>query len=145
VTEILFSVLFPLAAPFWALMIFAPGWRWTDRIIGSPLIVVPAAAVYAALAIPHLGELLPALSQPSLDGVREVLGTAVGATLGWAHFIAFDLFVGRWMYLDARRTGIHPLAMAPLLVLTILLAPLGLLAYLVVRYLVLRLRPAPTT
>ena len=37
------------------------------------------------------------------------------------------------MYLDARERGIHPLLMAPVLVLTILLAPLGLLAYLAVR------------
>jgi hypothetical protein len=134
VTEVLFNVVFLLAAPFWALMILAPGWRWTERIIGSPLIVVPAALVYAVLALPDLGQLLPAVARPTLDGVRELLGTPAGATLGWAHFIAFDLFVGRWMYLDGRRRGVHPLVMAPLLILTILLAPLGLLGYLGVRY-----------
>ena len=37
------------------------------------------------------------------------------------------------MYLDARERGVHALVMAPLLVLTILLGPLGMLAYLVVR------------
>lgn len=142
-TEFLFSAVFLVAAPFWALMILAPGWRWTERIIGSPLIVVPAALVYAILAVPRLGELLPAVARPTLDGVAELLGTAAGATLGWAHFIAFDLFVGRWMYLDGRERGIHPLVMAPLLVLTILLAPLGLLAHLAVRYLVRPRRPAP--
>jgi hypothetical protein len=65
--------------------------------------------------------------------VSALLGGPVGAAAGWAHFIAFDLFVGRWMYLDARERGVHPLLMAPVLVLTILLAPLGLLVHLPLR------------
>jgi hypothetical protein len=47
--------------------------------------------------------------------------------------IAFDLFVGRWSWMDSRRRGISGLAMAPVLLLTILLGPLGLLTYLAVR------------
>jgi hypothetical protein len=134
VNAALFALTFPLAAPFWALMILAPGWRWTRRIIGSPLIVVPPLLVYAILVLPHLGTLLPALASPTLDGIRDALGTSAGAAAGWAHFIAFDLFVGRWMYLDSCERGIHPLVMAPLLVLTIMFGPLGLLAYLAIRY-----------
>jgi hypothetical protein len=67
------------------------------------------------------------------DRVQALLGTPTGAAIGWAHFIAFDLFVGRWEYLDARRRSVHPLVMAPVLLLTILLAPLGMLVYLAVR------------
>jgi hypothetical protein len=47
--------------------------------------------------------------------------------------IAFDLFVGRWAYLDSRERGIPALVMAPVLLLTILLGPVGLLVYLLVR------------
>jgi hypothetical protein len=132
VTGFLFSVTFLLAAPFWALMILAPRWSWTRRIVGSPLIVVPPAVIYALVVVPRLNEVLPVLVSPSLPGMRALLATASGAAAAWAHFIAFDLFVGRWMYLDSRIRDVHPLAMAPLLVLTILLAPLGLLAYLLV-------------
>lgn len=131
---ILFTVVFPLAAPFWALMILAPTWSWTRRIIGSPLIVVPAVLVYAILVLPRLGTVLPAVAGPTLDGVREFLALPAGTAAAWAHFIAFDLFVGRWMYLDSRERGVHPLVMAPLLLLTIMLGPLGLLGYLAVRY-----------
>jgi len=130
---LLFTLSFPLAAPFWALMILAPGWSMTRRIIGSPLIVVPPALVYALVVLPELGAVLPAVTDPSPAAVALLLGSPVGAAAGWAHFIAFDLFVGRWMYLDARERGIHPLVMAPVLVLTILLAPLGLLVYLMLR------------
>jgi hypothetical protein len=41
--------------------------------------------------------------------------------------------VGRWIFLDARERGIPHLVTAPVLVLTILLGPLGMLAHLVAR------------
>ncbi|MBW0119137.1 ABA4-like family protein [Pseudonocardia abyssalis] len=134
--EVLFALAFPLALPFWLLMIVAPVWGRTHRIVSSPLIVVPSALVYALAVLPELGTVLPAVANPQIAGVAALLGTPVGAAAGWAHFIAFDLFVGRWCYLDARERSVHPLVMAPVLLLTILLAPLGLLAYLAVRALV---------
>jgi Domain of unknown function (DUF4281) len=132
-TGVLFSLTFTVAAPFWALMILLPNWSWTRRIIGSPLIVVPPVLIYAIVVLGSLGDVLPAVVSPTLDGVRELLGTADGATAGWAHMIAFDLFAGRWAYLDGRDRRIPALVMAPVLLLTILLGPLGLLAYLLVR------------
>ncbi|GLW32712.1 ABA4-like family protein [Actinoplanes regularis] len=132
-TGFLFSLTFLLAAPFWALMILLPGWSWTRRIIASPLIALPVVLIYAVLVIPAFGEVLPAVTSPSLGGVRELLGTANGAAAGWAHMIAFDLFVGRWAWLDARARGIPHPVLAPILVLTILLGPLGLAVYLAVR------------
>ena len=135
-TELLFGLAFPLAAPFWALMILLPGWRWTRRIVGSPLIVLPVLAVYVAAVAPILPQFAAEMLDPDLAGVRAVLDSADGTATVWAHLIAFDLFIGRWMYLDARERGIHPLVMAPVLVLTILLAPLGLLVFLALRLVV---------
>jgi hypothetical protein len=133
VTAILFELTFLLAAPFWALMILLPKWSWTTRIVRSPLIVLPIVAIYAALIVPDFGAVWAGVSNPTLDGVAELLGSPAGAAAGWAHMIAFDLFVGRWSYLDSRERGIPVLLMAPILVLTIMLGPLGLAAYLAVR------------
>jgi hypothetical protein len=47
--------------------------------------------------------------------------------------IAFDLFVGRWAWLDGRDRGVPALVMAPVLLLTIMLGPLGLALYLAIR------------
>ncbi|MGQ5261095.1 ABA4-like family protein [Micromonospora sp. ZYX-F-536] len=132
-TATLFTLTFAVAAPFWALMILLPNWSWTARIISSPLIVLPVVLIYALLVVPAFGEVLPAVASPTLEGVRDLLGTADGAAAGWAHMIAFDLFVGRWAWLDSRERGVPALVMAPVLVLTILLGPLGLAAYLGVR------------
>ncbi len=142
-TGALFSLTFAVAAPFWALMILAPGWSWTRRIIASPLIVVPVVLIYAALVIPAFADVLPAVASPTLSGIRDLLGTADGAAAAWAHMIAFDLFAGRWSWLDARDRGIPALVMAPVLLLTILLGPLGLLAYLLIRPRWPRTDPAP--
>lgn len=132
-TETLFDLTFLLAAPFWALMILLPKWSWTTRIMRSPLIVLPIVAIYAALIVPDFGDVWASVSNPTLDGVAELLGAPAGAAAGWAHMIAFDLFVGRWSYLDSRERGIPVLLMAPILFLTIMLGPLGLAAYLAVR------------
>jgi Domain of unknown function (DUF4281) len=131
--ETLFAITFPLAVPFWALMIFAPGWSWTRRVIASPLIVVPPLLVYVALLVPQFVAFAGPVAGADLPGVTAVLGTTAGAAAIWAHAIGFDLFVGRWMYLDSRERGLHPLVMAPLFVVTILLSPLGLLSYLLLR------------
>jgi hypothetical protein len=131
--QALFDLAFPLAAPFWLLMIVAPAWSWTHRIVSSPLIVVPPLLVYVALLLPQFAAFAAPVVSPDLPGLTTVLGTPAGAAAIWAHAIGFDLFVGRWMYLDARERGIHPLVMAPVLVLTILLSPLGLLLHLAIR------------
>lgn len=132
-TGVLFSLTFALAAPFWALMILLPRWSWTRRIIASPLIVLPVVLIYALLVVPAFGDVLPAVVSPTLAGVRELLGTADGAAAAWAHMLAFDLFVGRWAWLDSRERGVPALIMSPVLLLTILLGPLGLGVYLLVR------------
>ncbi|WP_196073188.1 ABA4-like family protein [Nakamurella alba] len=132
-TGTLFAVTFPLAVPFWLMMIVLPTWRWTERIVGSPWIALPPLVIYATVVLPHFGDFWAVMSSPSLDGLRELLGTAKGAAAIWAQFIAFDLLIGAWMYRDARRRGVSPLLMAPVLLFTIVLSPLGLLLYLVLR------------
>jgi len=133
VNGLVFALTFPLTVPFWALMIFLPGWARTRRIVESSLIVVPPLIGYAILAVTEFERLWPVVSQPSLAGLQSFLGSPAGAATIWAHVIAFDLFVGRWIYLDSRDRGLHPLVTAPVLVLTILLAPFGLLAHLALR------------
>ena len=133
-----FGLTFPLVAPFWALMIVLPGWSWTRRIVGSPLIVLPPLLVYLAIVLPRFGDFWSAYTSPSLPGLQSLLGSPAGSAAIWAHLIAFDLFVGRWMYLDARERRVHPLLMAPVLFFTILVSPVGLVSYLGLRHVAAR-------
>src|SRR5229473_1516771 len=137
VEERLMSTLFSLSnllvLPFWALVILLPRWRWTARIMRSPFVSAAPAALYAALVLPRLGEIWPAIARPTLPGIATLLGSPEGATIAWVHFLAFDLFVGRWIYLDSQERRLSPLLTAPLLFLTLMLGPLGFLIYLVLR------------
>ncbi|GAA4672637.1 hypothetical protein GCM10023347_28310 [Streptomyces chumphonensis] len=132
-TDLLFDLAFWLAAPVWLLMIVAPGRRVTDRVAASPVTVVPVLAVYLALALPVLPELWAAVTDPSRAGFQDLMALDAGAGAIWAQVIAWDLLVGQWMYREARRLRVHPLVMSPLLVATILLAPVGVLLFLALR------------
>ena len=132
-----------LVLPFWAVMILLPRWRWTARMVRSPIGSVVPAALYAALVLPRLGEIWPAVSRPTLSGVATLLGSPAGATIAWVHFLAFDLFVGRWIYLDSQQRRISSWLMAPVLFLTLMLGPAGFLLYLIVRPLAAVVSAAP--
>jgi hypothetical protein len=138
--ETIFSLSFLLTGPFWLMMIVAPRWSWSRRIIGSPYIILPAALLYAVLVVPVMGEALPLLASPTLESIAGLLGSEAGATIGWIHFLAFDLFVGRWAYLDAQERQISHWLAAPALFFILMLGPLGFCLYLLIRELVKRRR-----
>lgn len=128
-----FSASFLLVAPVWALMLLAPRWRVTRRVVASPWVAAPAAAAYVAAAVPILGDVVAAVARPELAGVAALLGTPAGAMVAWAHFLAFDLFVARWIFLDSRERAIGHAVLAPVLLATLMLGPVGLLAHLALR------------
>lgn len=138
----LFSLSSILVIPFWFAMIVLPLWSMTRRVIASPFISAGAAVLYLALVLPRLGVVLPAISGGKLTDVAVLLGSPAGATIAWVHFLAFDLFIGRWAYLESRERGIHALIMAPVLLCIFMVGPIGFLLYLGVRA-ITALRPAP--
>jgi len=133
--ETLFSISNLLVLPFWLLMILLPRWRVTERIMASLWPLAPAALLYAALVLPNLPALLPALSNPDLATMAALLGSPAGATVAWAHFLAFDLFVGRWIYWDGRRLKLSAWLVSPILFFVLMVGPLGLVLHLGVRML----------
>jgi ABA DEFICIENT 4-like len=128
--ETLFNISGLFVLPFWLLMIVAPHWRVTLRILKSPFVIMAPVIAYVILVLPQIGTLLPKVMGPKLPEIAAVLGTPQGATIAWMHFLAFDLFVGRWAYLDSRERGISAWLMAPILFFILMLGPLGFLIYL---------------
>jgi hypothetical protein len=128
--DTIFSLSSLTAIPFWLLMIFAPRWNWTRKIVGSPFVILPAAILYIVLVFPNITSSFPTLANPKLETIQTLLGSSAGATITWVHFLAFDLFVGRWAYLDSLERNIHPLLIAPILFLILMFGPLGFALYL---------------
>lgn len=131
--EELFRLSTLAVAPFWLIMMLAPRWRLTERVMRSHLPVVAPAAAYALLVLPRLAEIGPSLARPELHAIAGLLGTPEGATIAWLHFLAFDLFVGRWVYMDARARRVSAWLTSPVLFMTLMVGPVGLLLHLCVR------------
>ena len=56
-----------------------------------------------------------------------------GVTVGWIHYLALDLFAGLWIAKDADQKEFSRLVQAPVLLLTFVAGPAGLLLWLAVR------------
>jgi hypothetical protein len=53
--------------------------------------------------------------------------------VGWAHYLAFDLFVGSWEVRDSQRLKIPHWQVVPCLLFTLMVGPVGLVLYLTLR------------
>jgi hypothetical protein len=64
-------------------------------------------------------------------GAVQILFSSSGILLaGWTHYLAFDLFVGRWMVDDATSDGRSRIPLILALPATFLFGPVGVLLYL---------------
>ena len=125
--DLLFSLVNPSTFPAWGLLLFAPRWKWTLPFVR--FVVIPAlAAVYVGILLTKWGE--GEGDFMSLAGVMVLFDAPYGVVAGWAHYLAFDLFVGAWIVEDALKRGAPAwLRMVPL-PLTLMFGPAGLLLYL---------------
>lgn len=128
--QTLFAVTNILVAPFWLLMIVAPTWSVTRKVMQIRWVVLPIALTYALPIVPHLLTDLPVLARPNYDAIHQLLGEPRGTALAWAHILTADLFVGRWIYLDSRSKNLNPFLMAPIMILSLLAGPFGFTLYL---------------
>lgn len=69
----------------------------------------------------------------TIEGVRSLFATDGGVTIGWIHYLAFDLFAGIWIAKDADHKGFSRLLQAPVLLLTFVAGPAGLLLWFAIR------------
>ncbi len=69
----------------------------------------------------------------SIAGVRALFASDGGVVIGWTHYLAFDLFTGMWIASDADNKGFGRLIQLPVLFLTFMAGPVGLLTWLILR------------
>ena len=130
--DALFGAANTLAAVGWLLLAVAPATgRWAPalrRLSGMALPLVFAVAYVVLLALNWGPGGFSSLAQvEELFKVRELL------LAGWLHYLAFDLFVGGWIAARAARLRIPFWLLVPILALTFMFGPAGLLAYALLR------------
>ncbi len=131
--ETLFSIFNFGVLPFWALLIILPNAKITEALVHSALIPLIYGAAYVAFLVIAISGDSPAGDFGSLEGVMAGFATPVGMLAGWIHYLVFDMFVGAWEARDAKRHGISHWIMIPILILTLMAGPLGLLLYVILR------------
>ncbi len=97
------------------------------------------AGAYAVIVIPMMTGLIDGGSGgipdfSTLAGVQQLLSSPGGATIGWIHYLAFDLFVGLWVARNADKYGFARWLQVPILFFVLMLGPLGLVLYLLLRF-----------
>ncbi len=137
--ETIFSIanLWPL--PFWLLLAFGPRSELTARIVlfGG---IAPLAMTYAILlpaimtgAINAVGPEGGSMDFTQLSGIMALFDSKGGATIGWIHYLAFDLLTGLWVARNADRHGYRRWVQVPILFFVLMAGPFGLMLYLLLR------------
>lgn len=130
--HLVFSIANSAVLPFWLLLVVAPRWEWTGRLVHAAWVPLALALVYI-VALFSEGKAPDGAGFGSLQGVMLLFTDPNAVLAGWVHYLAFDLFIGAWQVRDAQRRGVPHLAVVPCLLATLMLGPVGLAAYLVIR------------
>jgi hypothetical protein len=130
--QTLFAIAGYLILPGWLLLIFAPRWNYSARLINAVTIPMLLAVLYIWLAVFHLKGSEGGFN--SLEQVRLLFQNPYLLLAGWIHYLAFDLFIGSWEVRDAKRLKIPHLATVPCLLLTFFFGPAGLFCYMMLRF-----------
>jgi hypothetical protein len=132
--ENLYLIINTIAFVGWILLIGFPTKRWTFAIVVSGGISAILGLFYIYFIVSAMtGETSTGGDFSSLAGVKLLFQNDIGVLAGWAHYLAFDLFIGAWMTSNAQRLGLTHWKIIPCLFLTFMFGPIGLLTYLLVR------------
>ena len=136
--EAIFGAANLLAMICWAGLILMP--RWPALLsalmylgVGLLCLVYTVAiiSVVGGFVDPVGGEAQTSFS--SIEGVRAIFASNGGVTIGWVHYLAFDLFVGLWIARDADAKDFSRILQAPILLATFMAGPVGLFLWLIIR------------
>jgi hypothetical protein len=118
--EMIFGVANAWALLAWVVLALTP-----KREVVVPYVFFAGSVLLACL---YAGLIIPLMAGCISDG-----GPAGRATIGWIHYLAFDLFVGIWIARNADQHKIARWLQVPILFFTLMAGPIGLLLYLLLR------------
>ncbi len=116
----------------WIILITIPMWPSSDKFIIG-IIVALFAIIYTFYIVTNLSA-IDMKSFSSLKGVTALFANPLAVLLGWVHYLAFDLMVGIWIKKNSLKYGINHWLIIPCLLLTFMFGPIGLLVYLLIRF-----------
>ncbi|GAA4052730.1 ABA4-like family protein [Parerythrobacter jejuensis] len=122
-----------LAMAAWAILILAPRKELLLTVVLYLGVGILCLVYSVGLISVLVGSEGSGLDFGSIEGVRAIFATDSGVTIGWTHYLAFDLFVGLWIARDADAKKFSRWLQAPILLATLMAGPLGLFVWLAIR------------
>lgn len=116
----------------WVILIFLPRrWPW---LLALPRYIIPLglSLLYAGLVMIHFFS-AEGGGFGSLAEVRALFTLDEALLAGWVHYLAFDLFIGGWIAVEADKLGLARLVQAPILLATFMFGPVGFALFLLMR------------
>jgi hypothetical protein len=115
----------------WLILIFLPR-RW-PLLLTLPRFIIPLglSLLYAGLVMVHFFS-AEGGGFGSLAEVRALFSVEEALLAGWVHYLAFDLFIGGWIAVEADKLGLPRLVQAPILLMTFMFGPVGFALFLLV-------------
>lgn len=123
--DAMFGAASTAAALGWLLLILGPRQSWARWTLGLG-VVGSLCLLYAVLALAFFFR-VPGGGFGTLAEVMTLFTVPEVALAGWVHYLAFDLAVGLWWSVQADQRGVSRWLQAPVLFVTFLFGPLGLL------------------
>lgn len=130
--DAVFQVCNTIAMIGWIVLIVLPMWHSSDKFIIG-IIITLFALIYTFYIMTNLSA-IDMKSFGSLKGVTALFTNPLAVLIGWVHYLAFDLMVGLWIKKNSLKYGISHWLAVPCLLLTFMFGPIGLLLYLLIRF-----------
>lgn len=108
-----------------------PFWKRRDEYLLA-IIIMLLAIIYSWLIFTNIG-VGDFKKFNTLQGVSELFENRELLLAGWIHYLALDLLTGIFIVNDSQKKGINYWFIVPVLPVTFLLAPFGLLLYFIIR------------
>jgi hypothetical protein len=115
----------------WLVLIALPRWPLVIATMRNGIILL-LSLLYAVLMFVYFFR-VEGGGFGSLEAVRALFSSDPVLLGGWVHYLAFDLFVGLWVAARADEIGMSRFLQGPILLLTFMFGPAGLLAFEIMR------------
>ena len=119
--------------PFWLMLIFLPGSKFTQFLVNSIItpLILSATYVYVAYQAILLEESFLEMFKiyVSLSDLYAVFSTESFLLIFWLHFLAINLFLGSWVSRESLKYQIPRVIRLVSLILIYFTGPIGLIFY----------------
>ena len=127
---ILFFFISSWIGPFWVLMLAKPFDDLTKKWCDGFLIVSGPVVAYFLVLFMNPNILLEIFNpNPSLilEALASALGTPAGAVLTWAHIVAGDILVTRWLWKKGVETNLDQNKIRVIVLFGVMLMPVAII------------------